>query len=335
MRAMHLILPDKIETNPLHLVELPIPEPGPGEIRVKVSVCGLCHTDLHTVEGDLTIPSLPLIPGHQIIGTVNKVGAGVIYPQLGARVGIPWLYSTCGICGYCRTGMENLCSKASFTGFNHPGGYAEYTIAQAAYVEPLPNILGSDEQLAPLLCAGIIGYRALHLSGVRPGERIGLYGFGASAHLAIQIARYWGCKVYVFSRNFKHLNLAKTLGAVWTGQPLDQAPHLLDRAINFTPAGDLIPLALENLRPGGTLALAGIFMDKIPEMNYQRHLYFEKSICSVTNATRQDAAEFMQLAADIPIRTDIHQFPLEEANEALRSLKESRIPAGAGVLKVG
>lgn len=331
MRAMLLEKSQSVEQNPLRLVEMPLPEPAPGEIRLRVRVCGVCHTDLHIVEGDLLLPKLPVVPGHQVVGTVDALGAGVNEFRLGDRVGVPWLYSTCGECIYCRKGLENLCERARFTGFHVDGGYAEAMVAPAAFVYALPGSF-ADLEAAPLLCAGVIGYRALKLSNLRPGERLGLYGFGASAHIVIQIARHWGSEVSVFTRAESHRQLAHKLGATWTGVAGEQPPAPLDAAIVFAPAGKLVPEALRALRKGGTLALAGITMSPLPEMEYKL-LYHERILRSVANSTREDVRSLLRLAAEIPVRTEVEAFQLPEANHALQNLKSSRIH-GAGVLVI-
>jgi propanol-preferring alcohol dehydrogenase len=310
---------------------MPTPTPGPGEIRVQVRCCGLCHTDLHTVEGDLPLPKVPVIPGHQIIGIVDAVGEGVRKRREGDRIGIPWLHSTDQTCDYCLRGLENLCEQARFTGYHVHGGYAEHAIVHEDYSYAIPRIF-SDENAAPLLCAGIIGYRSYRLSGVRPGERLGLYGFGASAHLVLQLARHQGCEVYVFTRAQAHRDLAVKLGAAWVGAAEDTAPQQVDAAIIFAPAGALVPRGLRALRKGGTLALAGITMSAIPQMDYSL-LYQERVIRSVANSTREDCREFIELAAEVPLRTEIEVFSLERANEALQALKKSEIK-GAGVLRI-
>ena len=331
MRAMLLEKPRPAEENPLRLAELPVPEPAPGEIRIRVSACGVCHTDLHIVEGDLTLPRHPLVPGHQIVGTVDALGAGVTEFRSGDRVGVPWLYSTCGECVYCRKGLENLCDRASFTGFHVDGGFAEAMVVPAAFAYALPANF-SDLEAAPLLCAGVIGYRALKLSNLQPGERLGLYGFGASAHIVIQIARHWNCEVCVFTRAESHRQLARKLGAVWTGAAGEAPPAPLDASIIFAPAGKLVPDAMRALRKGGTLALAGITMSPIPEMEYPL-LYHERILRSVANSTREDVRSLLDLAAEIPVRTEIESFQLPEANRALQDLKSSKIH-GAGVLVI-
>jgi propanol-preferring alcohol dehydrogenase len=331
MRAMLLEKPRPAEENPLRLAELPLPVPNAGEIRVRVRACGVCHTDLHIAEGDLPLPKLPLVPGHQIVGTVDALGGGVKEFREGDRVGVPWLYSTCGECAYCRKGVENLCERARFTGLHADGGYAEAMVVPAAFAYALPGSF-SDLEAAPLLCAGVIGYRALELSNLQPGERLGLYGFGASAHIVIQIAHHWNCEVCVFTRAESHRQLACQLGAVWTGAAGDPPPAPLDAAIIFAPAGKLVPDALRALRKGGTLALAGITMSTLPEMEYQL-LYQERILRSVANSTREDARSLLRLAAEIPVRAEIDTYQLPEANRALQNLKSSRIH-GAGVLVI-
>lgn len=330
MRAMVLEQPRPAEESPLTLNEIPEPLPGPGEIRVKVRCCGVCHTDLHTVEGDLELPRLPLVPGHQIVGIVDALGAGVSKFKEGDRVGVPWLHSADGTCEYCQLDLENLCDSGRFTGYHVDGGYAEFTVVGEDFAYSLPSIF-SDENAAPLLCAGVIGYRAFRLSQVLLGERLGLFGFGASAHLVLQFARHLGCEVYVFTRTQSHRDLAKSLGAAWVGTAEETPPGELDAAIIFAPTGALVPAALNRLRKGGRLALAGITMSQIPAMDYSL-LYHERTIRSVANSTRQDCREFLELAADAQLKTEIHIFDLEHANQALLDLKHSRI-RGAAVLK--
>lgn len=331
MRAMRLYEQGQMPPNQLRPSDLPLPQAGAGQVRLRVRMCGVCHTDLHTVEGDIHPPRLPLTPGHQVVGVVDQIGEGETGLQIGQRVGVPWLHAADGECEFCRRGLENLCPNARFTGFHVDGGYAEYMLAQASYVLPLPDNL-SDEQAAPLLCAGIIGYRSLRLADLQPGERLGLVGFGASAHLAIQVARYWGCEVYVFTRSEEHRWHARELGAVWTGEAGQKPPKALDRAVIFAPAGSLVPPTLEALRPGGTLAINAIHMSPIPEMPY-RLIYGERTLRSVANATYRDGVEFLNLAAKIPVRATVNLYPLEAANQALLDLKESHIN-GEAVLVV-
>jgi propanol-preferring alcohol dehydrogenase len=329
MRAQRLKATAPIEQRPLQLVDVPVPEPGPGQVRLRVLACGACRTDLHTVEGDLELPALPLTPGHQVVGVVDAQGEGVSQPAVGDRVGVVWLYSACGRCVFCRKDKENLCVEGRFTGLHADGGYAEYMLAEAEFVYPLPAGL-DDAQTTPLLCGGVIGYRALRLSEVRPGEVLGLYGFGNSAHVTIQVARHMDCRVMVFTRSENHQAHALELGAAWAGSPCHLAPEPLDAAIMFAPAGELVPPALEALRPGGTLALAGIHMSPLPEMPYSL-LYGERTLRSVANSTREDAREVLRLAAEIPIRTQVSCFPLDQANQVLLDMKHSRFK-GDGVL---
>ena len=332
MKAMVLREPKPAEDNPLELVDLPASEPAPGQVRLRVRACGVCHTDLHLVEGDIPMFKLPVVPGHQIIGRVEALGEGAGRFTVGDRVGVPWLYSTCGQCDYCQRGLENLCDQARFTGQHADGGFAETMVVPADFAYAIPMGF-PDDQAAPLLCAGIIGYRSLRLSGIEPGGRLGLYGFGASAHVTIQVARHWGCEVYVFTRSAEHRRHALALGAVWVGQAQDTPPDELDSAITFAPAGWLVPEALRVLRKGGTLAINAIHMSPIPEMPYSL-LYGERIVRSVANATRQDAEDLLRLAATIPITTDVELYPLEQANQVLQRLKRSEIQ-GAAVLHVG
>lgn len=332
MRAMVLVQQKPVEENPLEPREIPEPTPGRGEIRVRVRTCGVCHTDLHIVEGDLPLRRAPVVPGHQIVGVVDGTGAGVRNFHEGDRVGIPWLYSTCGECAYCRKGLENLCENARFTGYHVDGGYAEAVVVSESFAYRLPDAF-SDAEAAPLLCAGVVGYRALRLSNVAPGERLGMYGFGASAHVILQVARHMGCEVYIFTRAESHRELAKKLGAAWVGGAKDQAPGLLDSAIMFAPAGPLVLDALRALRKGGTVALAGIHMTPIPEIDYDTLLYHERTVRSVANSTRQDVHDFLRVAAEVPVRTEVECFRLEDANRALQAMKYSKLHA-AGVLKV-
>ena len=331
MEAMRLHEPQPITEEPLKLEDVEVPAPGPGEVRLRVHMCGVCHTDLHTVEGDLDLPKLPVTPGHQVVATVDARGEGAERHDVGHRVGVAWLYWTCGECHYCESGQENLCPDARFTGLHADGGYAAHMVVDERFAYPLPETFSAAEA-APLLCAGIIGYRALRLSGIQPGGRLGLYGFGASAHLAIQVANFWNCDVYVFTRSENHRQLARELGAVWVGGAEDEIDVGLDGSVTFAPAGWIVPLALGHLRPGGTLAINAIYMSPIPEIDYEL-IYRERVVRSVTNFTRQDAEEFLKLAAEIPIETEVELFPLEEANEVLRRLKESEI-RGAAALQV-
>jgi propanol-preferring alcohol dehydrogenase len=331
MRAMVLDGPRPAEQNPLTLRDVPLPEPNAGQIRLRVRCCGVCRTDLHIVEGDLKLPKLPVIPGHQVVGMVEATGSGTKLFREGDRAGVPWLYSTDGDCPYCRRGQENLCESGRFTGFHVDGGYAEAVIVREDFAYSIPSQF-SDQHAAPLLCAGVIGYRSFRLSNVRPGERLGMYGFGGSAHIVLQIARHLGCEVYVFTRAPAHLELAKKLGAIWAGTSEAHLPAPLDAAIVFAPAGSLVPEALRAVRKGGTVALAGITMSQIPAMNYDL-LYQERVLRSAANSTRDDVRECLRLAAEVPLKTEVQIFPLEEANQALQALKHSRIE-GAAVLRV-
>ncbi|MBH0190649.1 MAG: zinc-dependent alcohol dehydrogenase family protein [Nitrospira sp.] len=310
--------------------ERAVPKPEAGQVLVKIHVCGVCRTDLHVVEGELPGLTLPLIPGHQAVGTVVRMGRDVLDLREGDRVGIAWLQGTCDRCEFCTSGRENLCEAARFTGYQVDGGYAEYAVLPARFAYPIPPLF-SNEEAAPLLCAGIIGYRALRLSGIKPGQRLGLYGFGASAHIAIQIARHWGCQVYVSSLKAEHQALARQLGAVWVGGSADMPPDRLHGSIIFAPAGELVPPALRALERGGTLALAGIHMSPIPSLDYAREVFGERVIRSVTANTRQDGLDLLCEAAAIPLKPHTVRFPLEQANRALQELKAGRFQ-GAAVL---
>lgn len=331
MRAVILNEQKPMEENPLELKEVEKPTPGQGEVRIKVNTCGVCHTDLHEIEGDLELPSLPVTPGHQIVGTIDDLGEGITDWAPGTRVGVPWLYSTCQECEYCKSGLENLCEKAKFTGKDVDGGYAEYMIVPADFIYSIPEGF-PDLQAAPLLCAGIIGYRALRLTDIQPEQNLGLYGFGASAHVTIQVANYWDCDVYVFTRSDEHRRHAEELGAVWTGSSKDDPGTEMDGSIIFAPAGEIVIDALRVLRKGGTVTCAGIHMSNIPEFEYSL-IYGERTLQTVANSTRQDAQELLQLAAEIPIRTDVEVYSLENVNKVLNLVKESRI-RGAAVLKI-
>lgn len=331
MKAMQLKEVKAVDEDPLELVEISEPDPGPGEVKIKVRTCGVCHTDLHTVEGDLDLPGLPLVPGHEVVGTVEKLGPETGRFEEGDRVGIPWLYSSCEKCKFCKRGMENLCEGPKFTGLHVDGGYEEFMIAKEDFVYPIPENF-TDENAAPLLCAGVIGYRSFRLSDVKPGERLGLFGFGASAHIVIQIATALGCEVYVFTRSEEHRQLARELGSAWEGSAKDDPPEKIDSGITFAPAGWVAKEALRVLEKGGTLAINAIHMTPIPELDYEL-LYYEKNVRSVANVTRRDAREFLKIAEGIEIETEVEVFPLEDANRVLKLLKNSGIN-GAGVLKV-
>lgn len=335
MKAWILPAPRPAEVRPLELTDLPVPHPGPGEVRLRVLACGVCHTDLHVAEGELPPVRLPVVPGHQVVGVVDEIGPQPApLPEgvaLGRRAGVPWLNRACGRCRYCLEGRENLCEQPRFTGYHVDGGYAEYVVAPADYVVPLPEGY-SDVEAAPLLCAGLIGYRSLKVAGVRPGERLALFGFGASAHLTLQVARAWGCEVAVFSRRPQHRRLALELGAAWAGEAGQSPPFACDRAITFAPAGWIIPRALEVLRRGGVLAVNAVHVDRIPEFDYSL-LYWERQLASVANLTRQDAREFMELAARLPLRVHAEPVPFTQANEALARLKRGEVD-GALVLEL-
>lgn len=332
MRALVLEKQRPVETRPLRLVETEIPVPDTGEVLIRVSACGVCRTDLHIVEGDLPLRLKPVTPGHQIVGVVDKIGDGVENIAKGLRVGVAWLYSTCGICRFCMSRRENLCEKAEFTGWTRNGGFAEFVIAPSEFVYALPENF-PDLSAAPLLCAGIIGYRALRLTGIENwnGARLGIYGFGAAGHVCIQIARSQGADVYVATRNReKHQALAEELGAVWVGDTFDAPTAKLDAAIIFAPAGEIVPMALESLDKGASLVLGGIHMSPIPQIDYEK-IYGERVIRSVANNTRLDGSEFLALAAAIPIKSSVQEFSLDDANEALIGLKHDAI-RGAAVL---
>ena len=332
-RALVLAAQAPIERAPLSLETRPAPEPAAGEVLVRVAACGVCRTDLHVVEGDLPLVRAPLVPGHQVVGRVARAGPGAGRFAPGDRVGIAWLRRTCGACAFCRSGRENLCARSEFTGWHADGGYADWAVVPEAFAYRIPDGLG-DAEAAPLLCAGIIGYRALKRSEVPPGGRLGLWGFGSSAHVTLQVARARGIRVYVCTREASHRELALRLGAAWAGDVREPAPEPLDGGIVFAPVGDLVPVALESLGRGATLALAGIYMTPVPALDYARHLFHERTLRSVTANTRADGEELLAEAARIPIRPVTTTFPLEEANRALGLLKSGGF-AGSGVLLTG
>ena len=332
MKAMVLNQISAIEKEPLQLVDLPIPSPDPKEVLVKVSVCGMCHTELDEIEGRLQ-PNLPIILGHEIVGRVEGLGSGVTKFAQGDRVGIAWINSACGKCQFCQGGNENLCKEFKGTGCHAHGGYAQYTVVSEDFAYLIPQRF-SDSEAAPLLWAGAIGYRDLRLSGIKRGHSLGLFGFGASAHIVIQMATYLGYEVFVFTRSEEHRNLARKLGASWAGSPEDEAPKKLHCAIDFTPVGETLPIALRALEKGGRLVMAVIRKrNPIPPMDYAQLLWDEKEIKSVANITRKDAQEFLFLAAEIPIIPEVQEFRLAEANQALILLKQGKIQ-GAGVLRM-
>lgn len=313
----------------LELREVPVPQPAAGELLLKVAACGICRTDLHVVDGELTEPRLPLIPGHQIVGLVEELGEGVTGFRPGDRVGVPWLGGTCGECDYCKSGRENLCDRALFTGYQKNGGFADYCTADSRFCFPLPEGY-PDTQAAPLLCAGLIGYRSLRMAG--EGKRLGIYGFGAAAHIVTQVAVWQGREVYGFTRpgDTAGQAFARAMGACWAGGSFDRPPFPLDAAIIFAPAGELVPAALRAVGKGGIVVCGGIHMSDIPAFPYDI-LWGERSIVSVANLTRRDGEEFLKLAPQVPVRTEVQLFPLEQANEALAALRAGRI-RGAGVL---
>jgi propanol-preferring alcohol dehydrogenase len=331
MRAQVLHAAAPIASAPLVLEERPAPDPGPGEVRVRVHACACCRTDLHVCEGDLELTRLPVVPGHQVVGVVDTVGEACQRLAVGDRVGVAWLHETCGRCAFCLRGEENLCEQARFTGWTVDGGYADALVVPEAFAVALPDAL-DDIAAAPLLCAGVIGYRALRRAEIEPGERVALLGFGASAHLALQVLRHWGCDVVVLTRGEQHRELARELGATWVGHATELPPASCDRAVVFAPAGELVPAALEAVRPGGTVSLAGIHMTTIPSFDYAL-LWRERSLRSVANMTRQDAADFMELAADAGVRAEVELFPLEDANQALAAIQADAV-RGAAVLTI-
>jgi len=332
MKACILPAPAPVEASPLKLVDLPRPQPAGRQILVRVHACGVCRTDLHVVEGELAPRKSPVVPGHQVVGVIEECGPEASRYRRGARVGIAWLHRTCGVCEFCLSQRENLCERAEFTGWTTDGGYAEYALAEEDFVYGLPEGF-ADLHVAPLLCAGIIGFRTLRLSGIERGGRLGMYGFGAAAHVAIQVALHWGIEVYAITRDQRHQQLARELGAVWAGGSAEQPPALLDAALIFAPAGELVTAALRVLKRGGTVALGGIHMSPIPQFDYSL-LYWERVVRSVANNTRADGQDFLKIAAAIPIHTQVREFPLEQANEALQALKNDAI-RGAAVLKIG
>ncbi len=332
MRAMVLKKVGLIESSPLEWTNLPIPEPGPKEIRIKVHYCAICRTDLHVIEGDLPTMKLPLIPGHQIVGVVDQLGPGCQHFKLGERIGAAWLHSTCGQCGYCRSGKENLCEQSLYTGYHVNGGFAEYMIAKEEFVYSLPKEI-DELNATPLLCAGIIGYRAFSRSNLPKNGILGIFGFGSSAHIVIQLALAEGAKIYVVTRAEKHQELARSLGATWAGARAEDLPEPLDSAILFAPAGDLVPTALRSLKKGGTLSVAGIHLSPIPHLDYHQDLFFEKDLRSVTANTRADGHALLSVATVSPIHMHTTVYPLAQANQALQDLKNDRIQ-GTGILLI-
>jgi propanol-preferring alcohol dehydrogenase len=333
MRAVEVDAPRPAEERPLRFVERARPEPGPGELLVAVEACGVCRTDLHVAEGDLAPRRAHVVPGHEVVGRVAGCGAGAGGFREGDRVGVAWLHRACGACRFCKRGDENLCTAPRFTGWDADGGYADYVVAPADFVYALPERVAA-RTLAPLLCAGIIGWRAYVRSGVLPGERLGLYGFGGSAHIVIQIARHFGNEVYVVSRGERHQALARELGAHWVGEAGATPPVPLDGAILFAPAGEIVPAALAALDRGGVLAVAGIHLSQIPPLDYAAHLFQERELRSVTANTRADGRRLLELAGEIPLVTHTVPYPLARAGDALVDLKQDRM-RGAAVLEIG
>ncbi len=329
MKAAVLTTPGRVTDRPLRISEVPKPEAGAGQVLLKVLACGVCRTDLHIVEGELAPQRKSVIPGHQIVGEV--VGGATHELPLGARVGVSWIGGIDGKCWYCKHNLENLCDAPTFTGYNVNGGYAEFAAARADFVFPLPASLDALHA-APLLCAGIIGFRSLRVAGVEPGERVGLFGFGASAHLAIEVLKSWGCEVYVSTRGASHQKLAESLGAKWVGTEVERPPVELDRAVTFAPSGDVVVAALASLRKGGVVAINAIHLDRIPEFDYDRLLWGERQIRSVANMTRADAREFLDVAAKIKLRPKVTTFSLDQANEALAAIKGDAIDGAAVIV---
>ncbi|MFZ0706833.1 MAG: zinc-dependent alcohol dehydrogenase family protein [Candidatus Korobacteraceae bacterium] len=332
MKAAVLNAPAEISKRPLRILEIPRPEPEPGMLLLRVRACGVCRTDLHIIEGELPQRRKDLVPGHQIVGEVVD-GATASLP-VGTRVGVSWIGGVDGTCWYCQNRMENLCDSPTFTGYTVNGGYAEYALVRSDFAFRLPSAL-DDLQAAPLLCAGIIGFRSLRVAGIEPGERVGLFGFGASAHLAIEVLKHWKCEVYVSTRGESHRRLAAELGAVWVGSETDRAPVELDRAVTFAPSGDVVVAALASLRKGGIVAINAIHLDRIPQFDYDHLLWGERQLRSVTNMTRSDAHDFLQIAADIHLRPKITVFPLDQVNEALLALKRDSIDGAAVISTLG
>jgi len=329
MKAAVLTAPQPISQHPLQIQTVGDPQARPGQVLLKVRACGVCRTDLHIVEGDLPPKQSQTIPGHQIVGEVIDGGAPD-FPK-GARVGVCWLGGADGTCPYCKKGLENLCDNPTFTGYTVQGGYAQYAAARADFVFPLPDAL-DDLHVAPLLCAGIIGFRSLRVAGVKPGERVGLFGFGASAHLAIAVLQAWNCEVYVSTRGKSHRALAESLGAKWVGAEAEQPPAELDRAVTFAPSGDVVVAALASLRKGGVVAINAIHLDRIPQFDYDKLLWGERQLRSVANMTRADARDFLTLAAGIGLRPKVTVFPLDQANEALVAVKDDAVDGAAVIV---
>jgi alcohol dehydrogenase, propanol-preferring len=333
MRCWIVDRPGPIESHPIRQIERDDPQPGPGQVRARVDVCGVCRTDLHLAEGDLAPRHHGVVPGHEVVGRVDKLGSGSSRFRLGDRIGVPWLAWTCGRCRFCLGGAENLCLVPRFAGWDQDGGYADFVVVTEDYAYSIPDRF-DDDHAAPLLCAGIIGYRALKLSNPRPGASLAVYGFGGSAHLAAQVARHLGLKVHVRTRSAAGRALAKELGASTVGDSLDPLPEPAASAVLFAPAGDLVPVALSQLDRGGTLAIAGIHLSDIPSLNYDRHLFQEKRITSATANTRRDGEEFLELAAKVPVEVTVMPYSFGDAQRALEDLAGGRV-RGAAVLRMG
>lgn len=329
MKAAVLSSPQPIAQRPLHVLEITDPQLRPGQVLLKVRACGVCRTDLHIVEGELPPKQRQMIPGHQIVGEI--VAGETAELSRSSRVGVSWLGGTDGTCQYCKRGEENLCDAIQFTGYTVPGGYAEYAAARSDFVYPLPDAL-DDLHAAPLLCAGIIGFRSLRVAGVQRGERVGLFGFGASAHLAIAVLQAWQCEVYVSTRGTSHRALAESLGAKWVGSETEKPPVELDRAVTFAPSGDVVVAALASLRKGGVVAINAIHLDRIPQFDYDKLLWGERQLRSVANMTRQDARDFLALAAKIELKPKVAVFGIDQANEALIAVKNDAVDGAAVIV---
>jgi alcohol dehydrogenase, propanol-preferring len=329
MKAATLTSPEEVSKRPLRIADVPTPRPKAGQVLLRVRACGVCRTDLHIVEGELKPLRAGIIPGHQIVGEI--VAGSTSDLPAGTRVGVSWMGGTDGTCRYCQLGLENLCDSPTFTGYTVDGGYAEYAVVRADFTFPLPDDL-DDLHAAPLLCAGIIGFRSLRVAGVERGDRVGLFGFGASAHLAIAVLRAWNCEVYVSTRRASHRRLAESLGAVWVGNETDKPPVELDSAVTFAPSGDVVIAALGSLRKGGVVAINAIHLDRIPQFDYDRLLWGERQLRSVTNMTRADARDFLKVASEIGLKPKVTAFPLDQANEALIAVKNDSIDGAAVIV---
>jgi propanol-preferring alcohol dehydrogenase len=329
MKAMVLEKQEKIEYEPLKLKDVPLPEPGEKEVRLKISVCGVCRTDLHIVEGELPQHKMPVIIGHQVVGKVDKLGKGVKKHTLGARLGVPWLYKTCGICKFCKSNRENLCDNPMFTGYDADGGFAEYITVEEDFAYPLPENY-KDKEVAPLLCAGVIGYQAFKATGLENSGKLGLFGFGSSAHILLQVCNHLGIETYVVSRTEKELELAKELGARWAGRIDEDMGTLLDAIIVFAPSGELLVKALEKIEKGGRVVSAGIYTTPLPGFDYS-HIYPEKTLTSVAHTSRQNVMEFLKIAGEMKIKTKVNEYRLEDANIALLNIKYSKV-SGSTIL---